>query len=172
MRGIAATQDRGRRLRGAEGVEDAVLQGAELLLLGGLFAAVLGDVDVDDAAGGDVGREEDGREFDLGRFCSSVTAGQCGLFQSRLGGGCTRRLSGVKSTVTPASTLPTVRETSMLGFVASWGWATIAHNGRGDKGSGNGPDNGSVFVVRKGVAETCRIQSQALGGWRLFALEP
>lgn len=66
LRGIA-TADLGRRgLRGAEAVVDAVLEGAECALGGGFFGGVLADGDVDDAAGGDVWREQDGREFNLG----------------------------------------------------------------------------------------------------------
>jgi hypothetical protein len=45
------------------------LQGRELLVRNGLGVLVAGDVDVDDAAGVDVRREEDGREFDLGENC-------------------------------------------------------------------------------------------------------
>jgi hypothetical protein len=41
------------------------LQGRELLIGNGLGVLVTGDVDVDNAAGVDVRREEDGGEFDL-----------------------------------------------------------------------------------------------------------
>jgi len=41
------------------------LQGGELLVGDGLGVLVTGDVDVYDAPRVDVGREEDGREFDL-----------------------------------------------------------------------------------------------------------
>jgi hypothetical protein len=41
------------------------LQGRELLVGNGLSVLVTGDVDVDNTAGMDVWREEDGREFDL-----------------------------------------------------------------------------------------------------------
>lgn len=44
----------------------------------------------------------------------------CARAQERLGRGHTRRLSSVRSTVTPASTLPTVSETS-IAAVRGWG---------------------------------------------------
>lgn len=52
---------------GAKGVADVGLQGRELLIGDGFGVLVAGDVDVDDAAGVDVGREKDGRKFDLAR---------------------------------------------------------------------------------------------------------
>lgn len=65
LRGVAAAEDgRGGRL-GAEGGVDVGLQGGELLVGDGLGVLVAADVDVDDAAGVDVGREEDGGELDL-----------------------------------------------------------------------------------------------------------
>jgi hypothetical protein len=45
------------------------LQGRELLVGNGLGVLITRDVDVDDAAGVNVRREEDGREFDLGENC-------------------------------------------------------------------------------------------------------
>ena len=63
---IAAAEDRGRGRDGSEGLEDGVLELGESLFGDELGLLVAGDVDVDDAAGVDVGREEDGRELDLG----------------------------------------------------------------------------------------------------------
>lgn len=49
--GIAAAEDRGGGLTGAEGAVYLVLELAELLLCDGLLGLVLADGDVDDAAG-------------------------------------------------------------------------------------------------------------------------
>jgi hypothetical protein len=65
--GVAAAQLRGRRGFGAEGGVDLVLQPAEGELGRGLGGGVAGYRDVDYGAGGDVGWEEDGGEFDLVR---------------------------------------------------------------------------------------------------------
>lgn len=63
---------------------------------------------VDYTAGGDVGREENGWEFNLG-FCQFQYFG--------IGEGeCTSLLSWVRRTATPASTLPTVNETSIVEY--------------------------------------------------------
>lgn len=76
------------------------------------------DSDVDYAAGGDVVGEEDGWEFDLSpsvavSVCHHVpSACATVVVQAREP---TSRLSSVKSTATPASTLPTVKETNMMG---------------------------------------------------------
>ena len=119
--GIAAAEGGRDRLGGAKGVVDAPLQGAKLGLGGIFLGNVLADGDVDDAAGGDVGREQDGRELDL-RASEDVSSANARWKRDRRGhtakgvstGKHTRRLSGVRRTVTPASTLPTVRETSMV----------------------------------------------------------
>lgn len=62
---VAASKHRSRRRLCAKGVVDVGLQGRELLVGNGLGVLVTGDVDVDNAAGVDVRREEDGGEFDL-----------------------------------------------------------------------------------------------------------
>ena len=67
LRRVAAPQGGRRRLRRPERAEDPVLQRRELLVRLGLGVVVARYRDVDDGAGGDVGREEDGGEFDLGR---------------------------------------------------------------------------------------------------------
>jgi hypothetical protein len=95
------------------------LEGAEFGFFGGFFGAVLRDVDVDYAARRDVGWEEDGGELDLegrGAWVSLLKSRTLVLVLK-----FTRRLSGVKRTVTPASTLPTVRETSI-----SWGCVVVS----------------------------------------------
>jgi len=80
-----------------------------------LGVLVASDVDVDDAAGVDVGWEEDGRELDL-RLLVLDSWLQAGIEHEWLRVGTpTSRLSSVSSTATPASTLPTVNETSMAG---------------------------------------------------------
>lgn len=63
--GIAAAEDGGDGLRGAKRVIDLILKGTECAVGGGFLGRVLRDVDVDDASGRDVGREENGRELDL-----------------------------------------------------------------------------------------------------------
>lgn len=120
--GIAAAQDGRAGLGGAKGREDAVLEGGESLVRLGLGRVVAGDGDVHDGARDDIGWQEDGGELDL--RCSASAPGLMGWDESAQvwAGGehvvvayfHTRRLSGVRSTVTPASTLPTVRDTSML----------------------------------------------------------
>lgn len=70
--GVQAAEDGPRGGLGAEGGEDAVLEGLEGsggALLGG---AVAGNGDVDDATRGNVGWQKDGRELDLGRVRSSA----------------------------------------------------------------------------------------------------
>lgn len=113
--GIAAAQDGRGGLALAKGAEDV---GLERMKLGGLvrlFFGVSGDFNVHNAPGGDVGREEDGGEFDLRagelRPRTRVRLRREGQAIGRAAR--TRRLSSVRSTATPASTLPTVRETSM-----------------------------------------------------------
>lgn len=101
---------------------------------------VAGDVDVDDAAGVDVGRKEDGGKLDLrggiGQHPVICVKAIIMLFPEMLplsrdtlmvmerhrGRDCplTRRLSSVRSTATPASTLPTVNDTSMAKLVVSF----------------------------------------------------
>lgn len=56
---VSASEHRSGRRVGAEGVVDVGLQGRELLIGNGFGVLVAGDVDVDDAAGVDVGRKED-----------------------------------------------------------------------------------------------------------------
>jgi hypothetical protein len=69
------------------------------------------DIDVDDTAGVDVGWEEDRRELDLqGSIGSTQQLASLSKWHCAL----TSRLSSVRSTATPASTFPTVRETSMF----------------------------------------------------------
>jgi hypothetical protein len=98
---------------------------------------VAGDVDVDNAARVDVRREEDGGEFDLERYSVSMSGseGTKSVVLARrpcyaqgqidgwewMGRRCctlTRRLSSVRSTATPASTLPTVNDTNMVKLFA------------------------------------------------------
>lgn len=62
---IAAAQDGGGGFGGAKGLEDAVLEGAELVFRSSLLADVAANRDVNDTTGGDVGRQQNGREFDL-----------------------------------------------------------------------------------------------------------
>lgn len=62
---VAATEVWRRGGGSGEGGQDAGLEGTELGILGGFFGGVLGDVDVDDAPRGDVGREEDRGKLDL-----------------------------------------------------------------------------------------------------------
>lgn len=66
MRGVADLED--RLLRGIDAVEvvDVVLQLGEGILRDGFGFGVSGDVDIDDGAGYNSGREEYGGEFDLG----------------------------------------------------------------------------------------------------------
>lgn len=111
---ISATECGLRRFLGAKRLVNALLQGTEFLLGRGLFGGVLGDVDVDDAAGGDVGGKEDGRKLDLAQGLAQVKTIDIPHCHR------TKRLSGVSRTVTPASTLPTVRETSMVVVRVSW----------------------------------------------------
>lgn len=65
MGGIATAEEGAGGLGGAKRLEYAILQGEELLLFGRLFFRVLGDGNVDDAAGGDVRGQEDGGKLDL-----------------------------------------------------------------------------------------------------------
>jgi len=65
LRGVEAAELRRRRFGGAERREDVVLEGLEGEVGGALGGCVAGDGDVDDAARGDVGWEEDGGEFNL-----------------------------------------------------------------------------------------------------------
>lgn len=62
---IAAAQDGRGGLRGTKGLEDAVLEGTELVFRSSLLADVAANRDVNDTTGGDVGRQQNGREFDL-----------------------------------------------------------------------------------------------------------
>lgn len=97
----------------AEGRVDVFLESVELLdgLLFGAFVASY--VDVDDGARGDVGGQQDGRELNL--WCALVPL-DMSPFRAEP---CIRtsRLSSVSSTATPASTLPTVSDTSIFGYV-------------------------------------------------------
>jgi hypothetical protein len=95
----------------AEGRVDVFLESVELLdsLLFGRF--ITSYVDVYDGARGDVGGQQDGRELNLS--CALVVSSPFGLEP----GARTNRLSSVSSTATPASTLPTVSDTSILGYV-------------------------------------------------------
>lgn len=61
---IAAAQDGNGGLLSAERRVDRVLKGAEGVLGGGFGGGIATDGDVDDGAGGDVGREENGGELD------------------------------------------------------------------------------------------------------------
>lgn len=63
--GISAAEDRRRGRLGAKRVEDLGLEGVEFLVGDELGMLVSGYIDVDDTAGVDVWREEDGRELDL-----------------------------------------------------------------------------------------------------------
>jgi hypothetical protein len=65
LRGVEAAELRRRGLGGAERREDVVLEGLEGEVSGALGGCVARDGDVDDAARGDVGWEEDGGEFNL-----------------------------------------------------------------------------------------------------------
>ena len=108
MGGVAAAEDGGGGGGGAVGFVDGGLEGVEGGLGGGLGGVVAGDGDVDDGAGGDVGREEDGGEFDLWGWWFSLISGSVVVVLR------TSLLSSVRRTATPASTLPTVREMSMM----------------------------------------------------------
>ncbi len=79
--GIAAADEGGAGLGGAEGGDDLVLEGGESLVGLGLGGVVAGDGDVYDGAGPDVGREEDGGELDLEawRQFPGVTWGVCSV---------------------------------------------------------------------------------------------
>lgn len=97
----------------AEGRVDVVLKSVELLdglLFGGLIASY---VDVYDGARGDVGGQQDGRELNL--WCALVPLDMPPFRPEP----CVRtnRLSSVSNTATPASTLPTVSDTSIFGYV-------------------------------------------------------
>lgn len=59
----------------AEGLEDGVLKGVEAGGLESFRVEVAGDGDIDYGAGGDVGGEQDGWEFDLGGAVSPVRDG-------------------------------------------------------------------------------------------------
>lgn len=65
MGGVAAAEEGGGRRGASVGRVDGGLEGEEGFLRGGFRVVVAGDGDVDDAAGGDGGGEEDGGEFDL-----------------------------------------------------------------------------------------------------------
>jgi hypothetical protein len=84
------------------------LQRGELLLGDQLGVLVARDIDVDDATRVNVWREENGRKLNL-RYDVSWLSGTIGKRSDP-----TRRLSSVRRTATPASTLPTVSETNML----------------------------------------------------------
>jgi hypothetical protein len=73
---VAASKDRSRGRCLAEGLEDLVLKRGEFLVGDQFGVLVSRNVDVDDAAGVNIGREEDGRELDL--------KGDIGLANSRL----------------------------------------------------------------------------------------
>ena len=106
--GVAAAEDGwgGRVL--AISIVDGRLEGEEGFL-GSVFGVMVSsDGDVDDATGGDGWREEDRGEFDLKRR-AGVSEWE---WEGR--GELTSLLSSVKRTATPASTLPTVREISIL----------------------------------------------------------
>lgn len=62
---IAAAQDGRGGFGGAKGLEDAVLEGTELVFRSSLLADVAANRDVYDATGGDVGRQQNGGELDL-----------------------------------------------------------------------------------------------------------
>lgn len=62
---IAAAQNGSGGFGGAKGLEDAVLEGTELVFRSSLLADVAANRDVNDTTGGDVGRQQNGREFDL-----------------------------------------------------------------------------------------------------------
>ena len=63
--GVAAAEDGNGGGRGAEGGEDAVLEGAEVGFCFGFFVEILRNGDVDNGAGRDIWGEEDGRKLDL-----------------------------------------------------------------------------------------------------------
>lgn len=115
---VSAAQDGGCGCALAEGAVDFGLEGVEFSGGFGFGFVVAGYGDVDDGAGGDIWGEEDGGEFDLGSAVSMVCLCHCRLGRLRRGivlcWGHTRRLSSVSRTATPASTLPTVRETSIV----------------------------------------------------------
>jgi hypothetical protein len=97
----------------AESRVDVFLESVELLdsLLLGWF--VTGYVDVYDRARGDVGGQQDGRELNLS--CALVLVNRSPFRSEPCGR--TNRLSPVSRTATPASTLPTVSDTSIFGYV-------------------------------------------------------
>jgi len=101
----------------AVGVVDLGLE-VEEGRLGGVFGSVVaGDGYVDYAAGGYGGGKEDGGEFDL----EKVLVGSLGVKVHGMGEQ-TRRLSSVNRTATPASTLPTVRDMSIVTRIITGTW--------------------------------------------------
>ena len=97
----------------AEGRVDVFLQSVELLDSLVFSGFITSYVDVYDGARGDVGGEQNGRELNL--WCALVPL-DMSPFRAEP---CfrTNRLSSVSSTATPASTLPTVSDTSIFGYV-------------------------------------------------------
>ena len=97
----------------AEGRVDVFLQSVELLDSLVFSGFITSYVDVYDGARGDVGGQQDGRELNLS--CALVQV-DMSPFRSEP---CrrTNRLSSVSRTATPASTLPTVSDTSIFGYV-------------------------------------------------------
>lgn len=65
LRRIAAAQDWRSWLGGAKGLEDAVLERAKLVFGSGFLCGVAANGDVHDTTGGDIGRQQDGRELNL-----------------------------------------------------------------------------------------------------------
>lgn len=126
LRGIPTANNGGCGGALAEGAVDGALQGVKCGGRVRLFSVVAGNRNVDDASRGDVRREEDGGKLDLRQSELRATSyswvdaggrlrGDGGL-RGAIGsaGTHTRRLSSVRRTATPASTLPTVRETSIV----------------------------------------------------------
>lgn len=115
MGGVAAAEDgRGGRSE-AIGGEDGGLELGKGFLTLEFGGCVAGDCDVDYRAGGYGGGEKNGGKFDLRELSVRGVKGVLGggLMERPLEG-LTRRLSSVRRTATPASTLPTVREMSIL----------------------------------------------------------
>ena len=116
LSGVSAADDGWGGGSEAVGVEDGGLEGGEGFLGCEFGLCVPGYCYVDYGTGGYRGGKENGGEFDLWigeRLLVELVLGR--NYGANGGeGGFTRRLSSVRRTATPASTLPTVRDISIL----------------------------------------------------------